>query len=191
MARKASKLRRPNVQTPRRGPAQPARGRRAPSWRLLAGSVGVFLIVFMVGLIWPLADMPMPRRSPAVEGGPAAGSVEAAEAGGAPARIVRVIDGDTVVLADGEHVRILNIDTPEMPPRSRCATERDLALAAKARLSEIVRQGDNVTLTRQGRDRDQYDRQLRRIRVDGQDVGEMLVREGLAQPWRGYKAEWC
>jgi len=27
--------------------------------------------------------------------------------------------------------------------------------------------------------------------VGEQDVGVVLVHEGLAQPWRGHNAEWC
>lgn len=102
-----------------------------------------------------------------------------------------MIDGDTFVLADGESVRILNIDTAEMPPRAACARERDLAFAAKARLSDLVGRGGRVTLSRQGPDRDRYGRQLRRVSSGGTDVGDQLVREGLAQPWVGRKAKWC
>jgi hypothetical protein len=39
---------------------------------------------------------------------------------------IRVIDGDTIEAA-GERIRIANIDTPEMPPKSRCAAEAILA----------------------------------------------------------------
>ena len=104
--------------------------------------------------------------------------------------VARVVDGDTFVLAGGEKVRILNIDTAEMPPRSRCPREEQLAVAAKVRTSTLL-QGQPVTLTRQGRDRDRFDRLLRRVSVDGRDVGELLIREGLAQRWEGHKAAWC
>jgi len=29
------------------------------------------------------------------------------------------------------------------------------------------------------------------VLVDGQDAGAIMVDEGLAQVWRGRKAEWC
>jgi endonuclease YncB( thermonuclease family) len=32
---------------------------------------------------------------------------------------------------------------------------------------------------------------LRDAEVDGASVGEQLIAEGLAQPWRGQKADWC
>lgn len=181
MARKSSKAA-PTRQGGRRPPPRPRTRSKAkprpPGWRLLAASAGVFALVFVAGLLWPLSELPVP--------GPRHGAGE-----GPSVQVARVIDGDTFELADGERVRILNIDTAEMPPRSQCEAERDLAVAVKARLSEVVRQGEVITLARQGRDRDKYDRQLRRVRVDGQDVGDLLVRERLAQPWRGRKATWC
>ncbi|HEY9219041.1 MAG TPA: thermonuclease family protein [Phenylobacterium sp.] len=140
---------------------------------MLAASIGVFAVVFVGGLIWPALNL-------------------SGRAGSAPdVRVARVIDGDTIELAAGERVRILNIDTAEMPPRSQCAEERRLAFAAKWRLTEVLRQAEAITLTRRGRDRDIYGRQLRLVQADGVDVGELLVQERLARPWQGHKAAWC
>lgn len=151
------------VPQPRRRPPTPT--------KLLAACGAVFAAIVTAGLALPIAP---PQHAPANG-----------------TRIVRVIDGDTVVIAGGERVRILNIDTAEMPPRSRCAAEARLALAARARLSQLVQSSDEVVLSSAGRDRDQYGRQLRLIRLDGVDVGEQLVREGLAKRWRGRRAQWC
>jgi micrococcal nuclease len=153
------------------------RRQRPDAWRLIAISVGLFVLVFVAGLLWPF-ELPAPGARSGASEPPAA-------------KVVGVIDGDTLELTGGDRVRILNIDTAEMPPRSRCGRERKLALAAKVRLAELVEQGEIITLAREGRDRDPYGRQLRRVRIDGRDVGEQLVREGLAQPWRGHKADWC
>lgn len=107
---------------------------------------------------------------------------------------IYVTDGDTVRLASGERVRLAGIDTPELPPRAACDAEVKLALAAKARLLELVRSADQVALRRpagETRDADRYGRLLRDLLVDGVDAGDILTAEGLAQPWRGRKAEWC
>ncbi|MFC3077815.1 thermonuclease family protein [Phenylobacterium terrae] len=151
---------------------------RLAGWRLFGASVGLFVLVFVGGLLWPITELPILRS----DNGP--GETPGVQVG-------RVVDGDTFELIGGERVRILNIDTAEMPPRSQCARERELALAAKARLAELIESGEIITLAREGRDRDQYDRQLRRVRIDGQDVGALLIREGLAQRWQGRKADWC
>jgi len=100
---------------------------------------------------------------------------------------IHVTDGDTIRVA-GERIRILNIDTAEMPGRARCAYEADMALAAKARLGQLLASGE-ITVARDGVDR--YGRTLALLRVDGVDVGEQLIREGAAQRWRGHKAQWC
>lgn len=149
------------------------RPRRRPliTTKLLFACGAVFVVTVTVGMALPVA---LPQHAPANA-----------------TRIVRVIDGDTVVVAGGERVRILNIDTAEMPPRSRCAAEERLAHAAKARLSQLVQSSEEAVLSSSGRDRDPYGRQLRLIRLDGVDVGEQLVREGLAKRWRGHRAQWC
>lgn len=105
-----------------------------------------------------------------------------------------VTDGDTVRLASGECVRLAGVDAPELPPRARCDREVRLALEAKARLLELTREADRVTLRHpvdEPRDADHYGRLLRDLHIDGVDAGEILVAEGLAQVWRGRKAEWC
>lgn len=85
--------------------------------------------------------------------------------------VVEVIDGDTVDLGNGERVRLVGIDTPE---RGECGYEK----AADA-LSALVLDRE-VELVRSDEDRDQYDRLLRYVDVDGVDAGLELVRRGLA-----------
>jgi endonuclease YncB( thermonuclease family) len=85
--------------------------------------------------------------------------------------VVEVIDGDTVDLGNGERVRLVGIDTPE---RGECGYEK-----AADSLSALVL-GRHVELVRSDEDRDQYDRLLRYVDVDGVDAGLTLVRRGLA-----------
>jgi len=102
---------------------------------------------------------------------------------------IRVWDGDSIRLGttrQSEAVRIFNIDAPEM--EGRCAFETDLALQAKIRLAEIL-EGRRVEILRQGTDR--YGRTLAAVRVEGQDVGDILVGEGLARTWTGRREPWC
>lgn len=105
----------------------------------------------------------------------------------------RVVDGDTIEL-NGEKIRLLNIDTPETH-EPQCAQEKARGLAAKARLVGLLARG-KITVERNGRDR--YRRTLALVRVDGRDVGAVLLAEGHALPyepgsqakaWR--MATWC
>ena len=85
--------------------------------------------------------------------------------------ITKVIDGDTIVIAGGQSVRLLNIDTRERG--QNCYKE------AKQRMEELVLL-KNVTLERDKEDKDRYGRILRYIYVDGEMVNLQMVREGLA-----------
>lgn len=102
---------------------------------------------------------------------------------------IRVWDGDSIRLGttrQSEAVRIFNIDAPEI--EGQCAYESDLALQAKTRLADLLH-GRRVEILRQ--DTDRYGRTLAAIRVEGRDVGDILVSEGLARTWAGRREPWC
>jgi micrococcal nuclease len=108
----------------------------------------------------------------------------------APASDIYVIDGDTIVI-DLEHIRIANIDAPEIL-HYKCATELELGERARARMEVLMGSG-NVSVIRgdHGRMKDRYGRSLGRVLVDGKDVGETLITEGLARAWDGHRHPWC
>jgi micrococcal nuclease len=110
------------------------------------------------------------------------------QAQGVPALVVRVVDGDTLIvrLDDGreERVRLAAIDAPEISRKN--PDPRGLAAA------EFVRracQGQEVLLLPAGRrtvfPRDRYRRLVARVLVGGQDLGAALVFLGLATAWAG------
>lgn len=102
----------------------------------------------------------------------------------------QAIDGDTLRDADGERYRVENIDAPEHGERSECAAERALAREASAYLANWLRHARHVDAHPIGR-RDRYGRVVARIEIDGVDLGDRLMARGLAQPWRGRKANFC
>lgn len=87
------------------------------------------------------------------------------------ALVTSVIDGDTVVLADGRHVRYLGIDTPESGDY--------YFVEATSRNVELV-EGKTVELQSGKRDTDEYGRFLRYVYVNGVFVNAELVVEGYA-----------
>lgn len=98
-----------------------------------------------------------------------------------------VVDGDSLRIG-GEQVRLIGIDAPELHQTCRDADERQwpCGRAAKARLAAIV-SGNDVACTARGRDR--YQRMLAVCSVGGiADLGEMLVREGHAVDFGGYRS---
>lgn len=100
-----------------------------------------------------------------------------------------VIDGDT--LRDGdERYRVENIDAPERGRRAECPEERALAEAARAYVDAWIADAARVEAEPSGR-RDRYGRVVARVSIDGIDLGERLMARGLAQRWRGRKADFC
>jgi endonuclease YncB( thermonuclease family) len=85
--------------------------------------------------------------------------------------VTRVVDGDTLELGNGETVRLVGIDTPEV---GQCGYDR--ATAALARLVS----GHQVELGRSDEDRDRYGRLLRYVDVGDVDAGLRLIKNGLA-----------
>lgn len=96
-----------------------------------------------------------------------------------------VIDGDTFYVS----VRVLDIDAPEQGEGAKCDAERALAERAKDRARELLH--GRVTLDVQGVDA--FGRLLATVRVeDGRELGQVLLRENLARPYRrGQRPNWC
>lgn len=99
-----------------------------------------------------------------------------------------VVDGDTIWF-EGRKIRIADINTPEIS-KPGCASEERLGQQAKIRMQALLNQG-SFSLQSIDRDQDQYGRDLRIITRDGESLGEILVTEGLAERWRGYRRNWC
>ena len=93
--------------------------------------------------------------------------------------VVSVYDGDTLTLANGERVRLLQIDTPELGS-GECYSR-----AARTELLRLVPLGSRVVLEADPRlDRvDRYGRLLRYVLRNGVNVNLDLVRRGAAAPY--------
>ena len=86
--------------------------------------------------------------------------------------VIRVIDGDTVVIAGDERVRLIGIDTPE---NGQCGFDE-----AKQALEKLLASGSATFYSGTTSDKDKYDRLLRYIEVEGIDVGLNLISNGFA-----------
>ena len=71
-----------------------------------------------------------------------------------------------------------------------CASELDRGHEPRA-VQALLNSGGAVTLTSIDRDEDIYGRKLRNVAVDGADVGEALIGEGLAREYAGGRRSWC
>lgn len=105
-----------------------------------------------------------------------------------PVRYTCVVDGDTFWLK-GEKIRIADINTPETS-EPQCASEAQLGAKATQRLTALLNSG-GFSLKSIDRDEDQYGRKLRVVTRGGDSLGAVLVNEGLAERWKGYRGSWC
>jgi endonuclease YncB( thermonuclease family) len=99
--------------------------------------------------------------------------------GGSPATVARVLDGDTIVLADGRHVRLVQLDASETD-ENEC-----YAQAARRVLRRLLPPGAHVRVeTDPALDKhDIYGRTLAYVKRNGTNINLELVREGAASPY--------
>jgi len=118
--------------------------------------------------------------------------------GPVPVTVLRVIDGDSLVVRAtiwlGQEVettvRSLGVDTPEL--RGACGEERNLATRSRAFTARLAETGAEISLS---------DIQLgkfagrvlaRVVAAGGVDIGQALIDAGLVHPYRdGRRASWC
>lgn len=111
--------------------------------------------------------------------------------------VVSIYDGDTFtanidhwpgIIGERISVRIAGIDTPEL--RSRCASEKARARAAKQFTVAALRSARTIELHNLRRDK--YFRLLADVWVDGFSLGQKLLDAGHAVPYSGKaKVDWC
>ena len=114
------------------------------------------------------------------------GTLRASGAGSGPARVVRVVDGDTLDVALGSRrtrVRVIGVDTPEL--RHGAAPEACFGRAAAAETSRVAL-GRRVELVRGVEPRDRYGRTLASVRLlagpaAGVDLASLLAAGGFAR----------
>ena len=104
--------------------------------------------------------------------------------GGAPtayaaSNVSKVVDGDTITMSNGEKVRLLQIDTPELASRECYADQARIALV------KLLSQSGKVTLTTDPNlDKvDRYGRSLRYVFIGKTNVNLKLVEIGAAAPY--------
>jgi endonuclease YncB( thermonuclease family) len=117
-----------------------------------------------------------------------------------PAEIVRVSDGDTIVikapylpapLKPELAVRIFGVDTPEKGHRAQCPEEDVKAKLASKYTSDKIASGKQIQVTLYGWDKF-GGRVLGDIIVDGKSVRNGLLENGLAREYYGdAKQTWC
>ena len=117
-----------------------------------------------------------------------------------PAKVIRIIDGDNIVIEAPwvpdpmkKHIsiRVIGVDTPEKGHRAQCPQEAKLAEQASAHTKALLTKAKSVEV--EFTDWDKYGgRVLGRVRIDGVDLAGSLIKAGLARAYQGEKKQsWC
>ncbi len=95
-----------------------------------------------------------------------------------PTRVLRVIDGDTIVVSGGVQVRLVQIDAPEL------RGDECYSSSAKRTLTKLIG-NSRIKLVRESAspDMDTYGRLLRYVYVGKRNLNIELVTLGAASPW--------
>lgn len=111
--------------------------------------------------------------------------------------IISVYDGDTFrtnipayskIVGRNIPIRIANIDTPEI--KGKCKYEKKLAIKARNFTKKHLNSALKIRLNNIKRGK--YFRIIANVKVDDQDLGDMLLSEGLAyRYYGGRKKSWC
>jgi endonuclease YncB( thermonuclease family) len=145
------------------------------------------LALALLALLLALLLAPVPTAAPAAAQDSERALFPVCRAG---KRVTCVVDGDTIWYR-GAKIRIADIDTPEVA-QPACPREAALGRQATERLRALLNAGAfTLEPPPGGRTRDRFGRELRVVKRGGQSLGEVLVREGLAERWGGPRRTWC
>ncbi len=87
------------------------------------------------------------------------------------ALVIQVIDGDTIVIQGGHHVRYIGVDAPE---------KDEFYYLESKQMNEELGAGKRVRLERDVSDNDKYGRLLRYVYVGDTFVNAEMVKQGCA-----------
>ena len=95
------------------------------------------------------------------------------------ATVLRIVDGDTLVLTDKRKVRLIGVNAPELAHYSK--KEEPLALTAKQFIASLLSLNKKITLKYGRQQKDRYGRTLAHIFLDdGRNLNALLLERGLA-----------
>ena len=146
-------------------------------------------------------------NAPELDAGTSSGATQSGEATSCAhdAKTLRCVkylknyDADTItfdipgvhpLLGEKISVSVNGVDAPEMKGANQC--EKDSARIARNLVENVLKKAQRIDLT--GIERDKYFRILADVVVDGQNVKDILFRNGLAYEYHGgtkRKVDWC
>lgn len=133
--------------------------------------IGLFIFHFKERSIIQIVSSPSPSPASTLGGSMAPNTI-----GGqiTYAKVTRVIDGDTIVIDTGQHVRYIGMNAPELETNECYATQA-------SEINKNLVLGKTVKLVKDVSETDKYGRILRFVYVDDQMIDDELVKDGAAK----------
>lgn len=111
---------------------------------------------------------------------------------------VEVTGADTLHY-NGRIYRLYDVDAPQSGALARCRIERVRAEETAAIVRDLIARAERVEITpgydprgRRSWPSDRHGQRLATIKIDGRDLGEILIAEGRAAPWNNREnRDWC
>ena len=95
-------------------------------------------------------------------------------------KVTRVIDGDTFVIQNGERIRMIGIDAPELKDKFGIQSKNHLKKLIENK--HVFLKGGNITS-----DKDYFKRLLRYVYIDETDINLKMINDGFASVYLKYK----
>jgi endonuclease YncB( thermonuclease family) len=102
---------------------------------------------------------------------------------------VTVLEADALVV-DGRTVRLTNANAPQLAPQAECWGEGVAARQARDTVQGLVAEAREVAVTPTG-GTDEHGRTFSRVALNGVDLGETLLKDGLAAKPGEARFDWC
>lgn len=148
--------------------------------------LGIVAVLVLAGVLVAVVALSSDRQGPAAASSDGPSPVGGPEGSVERAKVVRVVDGDTIVVRIGgreERVRYIGLDAPEIANRD-AGTAAECGGDAARTANERLVAGEDVVLERDVSDRDRFGRLLRHAWLDGgawRLIGLELVEAGAAE----------
>jgi micrococcal nuclease len=95
-------------------------------------------------------------------------------------KVIRVIDGDTFEIENGDKVRMIGIDAPELKDNEGLESKDYLEFLIKNKYVSLLKDEKN-------NNKDFYGRLLRYVYLDDSDINLKMIEEGYANVYTKFK----
>ena len=99
---------------------------------------------------------------------------------GQDVKVIRIIDGDTFEIENGDKVRMIGIDAPELKDNEGLESKNHLKLLIENKYVSLIKDEKN-------KNKDFFGRLLRYVYIDNTDVNLKMIEDGYASVYTKFK----